>query len=68
MGHPDWNEPYGRTDTKSPMVDSSMVHVGREGGTRSAMTTTDVPPLRWLPGIGGTMGSGVESPHSRTPG
>jgi hypothetical protein len=37
MGHSDGsNEPlYGRTDTKSPMVCSSMVHVagGEEGST-----------------------------------
>jgi hypothetical protein len=41
------NEPlYGRTDTKSPTVYSSTVHVaGGEGGS-TRMTTTDVPPLR----------------------
>jgi hypothetical protein len=52
------NEPlYGRTDTKSPMVYSSMVHVagGEEGSTRH--DDDGRPPFRWLPGIGGTMGS-----------
>jgi hypothetical protein len=53
IGHSAWfkkYEPlYGRTDTKSPMVYSSMVHAaGGEGGS-TAMTTTDVPPLRVAP-------------------
>jgi hypothetical protein len=39
------NEPlYGRTDTKSPMVYSAMVHVAGGKNVRSAVTTTDIPP------------------------
>ena len=40
---------HGRTDTKSPMVYSSMTHVAAGREVRSAMTTTDVPPLQVTP-------------------
>ena len=53
------NEPlYGRTDTKSPTVYSSLVHVaGGEGGSIRHDDDGRSRPFRWLPSVGGTMGS-----------